>query len=580
MRVTNKMLSNNFLRDMNTNINNLKKLQEQMTSGKEIRKPSDDPFKVARAMQLHTDINTNKQYNENISDNINWLDTTDTALGQAGEVLQRVRELMVSAGNAGYSASERKAIKDEINEKIGEFSQVMNTSFDGKYIFAGSRGSVKPVEVVSNKTAQVGAITKLTNTTVQGGTAAVNGSFVGAVDTLYNVKVTGITAVPTAGTVSSITCTSSTDGGVTWNPVATGPTAPPVPGSFTLGTSGLTYTIGSSINNKIAAAGTPPVLADEFTFSATAQNTMATSSAVTNTNALGAIGIISGKPLTVGTTNFQARIDSVDVAPNAGKVLGMSYSTDGGTTWIPATGDASDPITYTFANMGSVPPVDTGVKFTVPTNANNGMGDVLNFTTKVSATGGNSKLVYFSGDSTKPELAITGVSSINNNYTEYANISTKLKTEISQGVTLEYNVGANEILQFSAKQTDGTFKDYDLRELFKEITNHLDGNSDDGTVTDPTATSKVTGTDLQGITDTINNLLKIRSEVGAKQNRMESAKDKNVEQNFNMTEILSHTEDIDITEKTMEYATMQTVYMASLQTSAKVLQPTLMDYLR
>lgn len=61
---------------------------------------------------------------------------------------------------------------------------------------------------------------------------------------------------------------------------------------------------------------------------------------------------------------------------------------------------------------------------------------------------------------------------------------------------------------------------------------------------------------------------------------MESAKDRNEEENFNMTEILSNTEDIDITEKTMQYATMQTVYMASLQTSAKVLQPTLMDYLR
>jgi flagellar hook-associated protein 3 FlgL len=61
---------------------------------------------------------------------------------------------------------------------------------------------------------------------------------------------------------------------------------------------------------------------------------------------------------------------------------------------------------------------------------------------------------------------------------------------------------------------------------------------------------------------------------------MESAQARNVDANFNMTEILSRTEDIDITEKTMEYATMQTIYVASLQTSAKVLQPSLLDYLR
>lgn len=84
---------------------------------------------------------------------------------------------------------------------------------------------------------------------------------------------------------------------------------------------------------------------------------------------------------------------------------------------------------------------------------------------------------------------------------------------------------------------------------------------------------------MQNITETISNLLKIRSEVGAKQNRMDSAKEKNTDATFNMTEILSKTEDIDITEKTMEYANMQTVYLASLQTSAKVLQPSLIDYL-
>ena len=112
MRVTNKMLSSNFLRDMNVNLRNLSKIQQQMASGKEISRPSDNPFKVARALQLHSDIDTNRQYNDNIKDTINWLDTTDTSLGQAGDVLQRVRELLVSAGNAAYGPNEKKAIKD------------------------------------------------------------------------------------------------------------------------------------------------------------------------------------------------------------------------------------------------------------------------------------------------------------------------------------------------------------------------------------------------------------------------------------------------------------------------------------
>ncbi|MNP08161.1 flagellar hook-associated protein FlgL [compost metagenome] len=78
----------------------------------------------------------------------------------------------------------------------------------------------------------------------------------------------------------------------------------------------------------------------------------------------------------------------------------------------------------------------------------------------------------------------------------------------------------------------------------------------------------------------MSNLSKIMSEVGAKQNRMESAKSKNEDENFNMTELLSKTEDIDLTEKLMQYSMMQTVYMASLQTSSRVLQPSLIDFLK
>jgi flagellar hook-associated protein 3 FlgL len=324
------MLSNSFLSDMRTNLGNLQTLQQQMTSGKEIRKPSDDPAKAARAMQLHTDINANRQYKENISDSSNWLDTTDTALGQAGDVLQKVRELLVSAGNAAYGSSERKSIKDEINQRIDEFAQVLNTSFDGKYIFGGTRGTEKPM----------------------------------------------------ATTINS---------------------------------------------------------------------------------------------------------DS------------------------------------------------------------------------------NTELTYSTADSA-----------------EIAKIGQKLQVEISPGVTMDYNVSASNFVSYKNEKGE----DSNIMELFKAIVNHLDekpnssSNSkyNDDTSSDPK--TALTGKDLQGVTDAINNILKKRAEVGAKQNRMESAQEKNEDETFNMTEILSRTEDIDITQKTMEYATMQTVYMASLQTSAKVLQPTLMDYLR
>ena len=60
---------------------------------------------------------------------------------------------------------------------------------------------------------------------------------------------------------------------------------------------------------------------------------------------------------------------------------------------------------------------------------------------------------------------------------------------------------------------------------------------------------------------------------------MSSAKERNEDENFTLKELLSSNEDIDITEKYMEYSTAQTVYMSALQVSSKILLNTLIDYL-
>ncbi len=146
---------------------------------------------------------------------------------------------------------------------------------------------------------------------------------------------------------------------------------------------------------------------------------------------------------------------------------------------------------------------------------------------------------------------------------EYNQMNAKLKAEISEGVVMEYNVTATEVLQGGG----------DLKQLLENIVKHLDSD-------DPNEINKLYGEDLGNIDKVLDNVLRIRAEVGAKQNRMDAAKEMNKETNFNMTEILSNIEDVNLVEKNMEFAILQSVYISSLQTSAKVLQPTLMDYLR
>ena len=329
-RITNSMMTSKFLSNMKRNLNNMSTLQNQLASGKEILRTSQNPFIATRNKQLSNQLSENEQYNANIKDTSNWCDTTDTALAQAG--------------NGSYSEDEISTIKNEVVEKSKELAQIMNTTFDGAYIFGGTKGTTKPVTV-------------------------------------------------------------DADGNIAY----------------------------------------------------------------------------------------------------------------------------ADP-------------------------EGNGFGNASFTGTATSLTG-------------------TDLTNVQNQ------LETHLKTEISQGVVVEYNKTATDIFEFTdSKLTPNNVNVMDeISSLIKNLGVLSDKNALDADQS--AALSYVNGDGLSRMDSIIQNLLSNRAQVGTMQNRMESAMETNEDQNYNMTDILSSSEDIDFTEKTMEYAVMQTVYTAALQTSSKVLTNTIMDYI-
>ncbi|MBZ4663105.1 MAG: flgL [Caloramator sp.] len=144
MRITNKVLSKNFLNNVRINLEEMQKLQNQLSSGHEVQKPSDDPFKVARTMELKASIAANERYKKNIEEGIGWLDTVDVALGQIGDALQTVREKIIQSGNGGYTETEMHALKKHIEQLKDQIMQIGNTSYDGRYIFGGDNTTEPP----------------------------------------------------------------------------------------------------------------------------------------------------------------------------------------------------------------------------------------------------------------------------------------------------------------------------------------------------------------------------------------------------------------------------------------------------
>lgn len=139
MRVTQSMLSQNMLRNLSGSYNKMGKLQEQLNTGKKVTRPSDDPVVVMKGMGYGMQVNKVEQYQKNMGEVNNWLDSSDDALDGVGQVLQRLKELATNASNTGsMTESDRKAISTEIGQLREHLQDVANTKVGDKHIFSGS----------------------------------------------------------------------------------------------------------------------------------------------------------------------------------------------------------------------------------------------------------------------------------------------------------------------------------------------------------------------------------------------------------------------------------------------------------
>ena len=116
----------------------LNQTQLQLSTGKKVLKPSDDPAIATQLLNLSSLKANNLQYDRNIGTARNELELQEGVLASSGNVLQRVRELVIQANNATQSQQSHEAIADEISNLASELLQLANTkSPSGEYIFAG-----------------------------------------------------------------------------------------------------------------------------------------------------------------------------------------------------------------------------------------------------------------------------------------------------------------------------------------------------------------------------------------------------------------------------------------------------------
>ena len=130
----------------------LVRTQEQISTGKRILSAADDPVAATRIQQLNRNIASVDQFSRNIDIAENNLALEETSLNGATNLLQRIQELAVQAGNtAVLSPSEYASLADEVNIRLDELVGIANTqNSNGDYIFAGFKSDNQPFSGDSN----------------------------------------------------------------------------------------------------------------------------------------------------------------------------------------------------------------------------------------------------------------------------------------------------------------------------------------------------------------------------------------------------------------------------------------------
>lgn len=147
MRITNNMLSQNLLRNLEAAQGRMNDLQNQLSSGHRINKPSDDPVGIENALRIKGTISSVDQWKNNASQALSIMNTTDSTMGDMTSMLQRIRELTVQAANDTSTSEDRKAMGQEVDQLKNQLQLLANTQIGNKYIFGGTRTDQPPMPV-------------------------------------------------------------------------------------------------------------------------------------------------------------------------------------------------------------------------------------------------------------------------------------------------------------------------------------------------------------------------------------------------------------------------------------------------
>ena len=541
MRITSQMMINTNMADIQTNKLLLNKYNTQMSTQKKINRPSEDPVIAIRALRLRSSLNQVSMYlDKNIPDASSWLDITEGALDEGNSIITQLYGYCTQGATDSYSSEQRQTIAETLNKLKDAFYAEGDVEYAGRYVFTGYKTDT-PLTYQSNDTAK-------------GENYTITQDF----DRSYLTTKKAYTNSYSNDDIMNLNLHKDANGNII------------TPNEQTVHTIRTAYRDVNEAGFKMTYNNTDISVSEDGTSAQiTTYQLDENGDAVLDEN---------GNPIVAGTTTVQA-------------------GEDGKFTFNDSTGAE---VKLGMTADDNAIPEDNEIIF------NGSTGEILLGKDIYSNvyTSNEFSITYTKDNFEKGDLNPTMYFNCidNNTGIEYEKDDEAIEYNINYSQKLKINTQADEaFVIYLGRDIDGLVKSVndvlDIEAQITQVKSMMEEERYRDETSQSTLNSMLEGLNKQydiakqNMTDSFENGIKqmksyqqknsvAKADVGNRETRLTLTKSRVTEQKTNFKSLKSNNEDIDLEEVVIGYSSAELVYNASLSAASKVVQQTLLDFIR
>lgn len=550
MRITNNMMVNTLMRNLTNNMNRMSVYQDRLATGKQVIRASDDPVGTSKILKFKSDIKALEQYEKNTGDSLAWLEVTESSVSDTEAVLQRLRELAVQAATGTNTPDETKKIAMEVEQLKKHLVSNGNFNYAGRYAFSGYQTDLPLLNEDGTFRINVTSSDIQKSTQLQYQVSIAQDMEV----TTHGVDIFGYVLIDNVvtqrfpdGVVQGAAATKASLQG-TLDPAGDLSGIDPAD-SMTVTVDGTAYTI---TNTALSTLTAPVDSAKVLSVIAGAQD--------------------AGPPPTTLGANADVYLDAAGALTIKSRTSGAASSVAiAYNSVIPANITAMEQV-FGIADAAS----STGVDAQNSVLTGTGAMDDTTIGANPEAFDNQKFLVTYNG--VKAEISF-GTPAPADQASLLTTIQAGLDAAFGAGnVTVGVDVSDQLTFTGAPKSLTGESSSLEVRTI-RATESSLMSDIDDYISALNSGDTTVIGDFLGKVDVHLNRVLAVRADIGARVNRMELVANRISDNIISYTTMLSDAQDADMSQVIMYLKNAENVYKAALSTGAKVIQPSLIDFI-